>query len=197
MRRSFLIAAALWSVASIAYAHPGHIGADSFSAGFMHPLTGVDHMLAMIAVGIWARFVTPGQWWAWPAAFVTLMAAGFGYGAMGGSLIGAEVLIAGSLIAFGAAIALKLKPSLGIGAAIVGVFAVAHGYAHGAEMPAGAHVAVFCAGFALATAALHLAGVALADGLLRLQARVTPAIPLVRLAGMGVALGGLCVAALH
>jgi urease accessory protein len=197
MRRYFLMTAALWSVASAAYAHPGHVGADSFSAGFLHPLTGVDHLLAMIAVGVWARFVTPSRFWAWPAVFVVLMAAGFSYGSMGGSLPGAETLIAGSLIVFGVAIALKLKPTLILGGAIVGVFALAHGYAHGAEMPAGAHVAIFCAGFALATASLHLAGVALADGLLRLQLRMTPAIPLVRLAGMGVALGGLCVAALH
>lgn len=169
MRRAAVV---LLLLPAIAWGHP----ADA--AGFVHPFTGLDHLLAMLAVGLWAAQLG-GRWtWAVPAAFVGSMALGGTLGFAGVSLPFAEPMIAASVLVLGLAIAMRVRfrwPAL----ALVGVFAVFHGVAHGAEMPAEASRLLYAAGFVLSTALLHAAGVGLG------------ALPRARWAGVPVALAGL------
>jgi urease accessory protein len=143
-----------------ALAHTGHAG-SSFAAGLLHPLTGVDHLLAMLMVGLWAGIAFRRQWWICPAAFVCFMLAGFGYGAAGGVLPFAELLIIASLAVLSMSLVLKFRPSLGVAAPMVALFAVGHGFAHGVEIPGG-DATGFAAGFMLMTSLLHAAGLAIA-----------------------------------
>lgn len=150
-----------WSLAltalafcGVAEAHPGH-GA-SYMAGLAHPLFGLDHLLAMFAVGVWASQLGGRATWLVPVSFVTVMAVAAGFAAgialpMVESGIAASVLVLGLLVAF----AVRLPFVLGCG--MVGLFAVFHGYAHGAEMPQSA-TWQYGLGFVMATAALHGAG---------------------------------------
>lgn len=143
-------------------AHPGHLHISGFAAGLLHPLTGLDHLAAMLMVGLWAGTMFRKQLIAPPLAFVAFMLAGFAYGAGGGVLPLAELLIVASVIVLGAMVLFAVKPPLAIASALIALFAFAHGHAHGAEMPADASVRAFGAGFALMTAALHGAGIGLA-----------------------------------
>nr|WP_245259001.1 HupE/UreJ family protein [Salinarimonas rosea] len=152
-------AALLVLAATPALAHVGHQPTDGFLAGLTHPLTGLDHLLAMLAVGLWAGVVGGRATWAWPAAFVAAMTAAALYGMVGPWLPGVEPAIAGSVLALGLAVALRLRAPLVLGAAACGAFALAHGWAHGAELPLGAGAGAYVAGFVLATAALHALGV--------------------------------------
>ena len=160
LSRLALTALAL-AVPSLAQAHPG-LHMHGFAAGVAHPLTGLDHLLAMVAVGFWAaslggaaRFVVPG-------AFVSFMTLGAAAGAnLGVDFPLVEYAIAASVIALGLLVAFDARVPTAAAAALVGVFAVFHGYAHGAEAPAGQSLAMFGAGFVLATIALHGAGLAL------------------------------------
>jgi urease accessory protein len=173
-------------IPAAALAHPGH-GALSLAAGFAHPFGGVDHMLAMIAVGLWAALRGERAPLAWPAAFVAAMAAGFALGQIAPGAISIEPAILASVIILGVLTAAQARLPLLAGAALIGVLGAAHGYAHGIEAP-GADER-FPLGFALATALLHLAG--LAAGFL-LQRFGRPG--LVRLLGAGAAAGGLLLA---
>jgi urease accessory protein len=168
MRRAllpiFAVAASL--AASPAFAHPGH-GESGFAAGFSHPFGGADHLLAMLAVGAWAAMAGGRAGWAWPAAFVAAMAAGFVAGASDVGLPLVEAMILASVAVFGAALVFRWKLSPAAGAAMIAVFAAAHGFAHGQEAPASG-LAAFAGGFALATGLIHLAGYSL----YRLAARV-------------------------
>ncbi|MDO5640504.1 MAG: HupE/UreJ family protein [Neisseria sp.] len=139
-----------------AFAHPGH--ADSgFLSGALHPVGGLDHILAMLAVGLWAASFGGKARWAVPASFVGVMALGFVFGANGGSMPMLEQGIAASVLVIGLAAAwAKRIPALAA-AAIVGAFALFHGVAHGLEMH-GASAAAYAAGFILSTALLHAAG---------------------------------------
>jgi urease accessory protein len=182
----------LWAVlglvasAAPAFAHPGHLTASGFGGGIAHPLGGLDHVLAMVAVGLLASQVGGRALWALPTAFLSMMAVGFAVGFSGSSLPFVELGIALSAVAFGAAIALRRGLPLALAAGLVGVFAVFHGHAHGAEMPAEAAAVGYAAGFIGATALLHGVGLALGFGLARMAApRVLQA------AGGGVALAGL------
>ncbi|MGP9819136.1 HupE/UreJ family protein [Salinarimonas sp. NSM] len=163
-------AALLVLAATPALAHVGHHPTNGFLAGLTHPPTGLDHLLAMVAVGLWAGVVGGRAAWAWPAAFVAAMTAAALYGMVGPWLPGVELAIAGSVLALGLAVALRLPAPVALGAAACGAFALAHGYAHGAELPLGAGAAGYVAGFVLATAALH--GVGVLAG--RLMARDLP-----------------------
>ena len=145
-----------------ALAHPGHLHMSGFMAGLLHPITGLDHLAAMLLVGLWAGTVFRQQLIVPPLAFVAFMLTGFVYGALGGGLPLTEMLILASVIVLGAMVLFEVKPPLVIASALIALFAFAHGHAHGAEMPADAHVLSFGAGFALMTAALHTAGVGLA-----------------------------------
>lgn len=156
------LALALLLTASPAFAHPGHADLSGFVAGLLHPFTGLDHLVAMLLVGLWAGIAFPRHWWACPLAFMAFMLAGFSYGAGGGSLPIAEMLIVGSVVGLGLALLADIRPPLALGAGAVALFAIGHGYAHGSEMTAGADSIRFAAGFLIATAALHAAGLALA-----------------------------------
>jgi len=145
-----------------AFAHPGHIGhAAPFAEGWAHPLGGTDHVLAMVAVGLWAAMAADRRGiWALPLAFVAAMLAGGALGAAGLPLPAVEPMILASSVVLGLAAALALRPSLALALPAVAVFGVMHGHAHGAEGPA-AGLPAYAAGFVLATAALHLAGIGL------------------------------------
>ncbi|WP_028711903.1 HupE/UreJ family protein [Paracoccus sp. J55] len=145
-----------------AFAHPGHVGhAAPFAEGWMHPLGGTDHVLAMVAVGLWAATAADRRGlWALPLCFVAAMLAGGALGAAGLPLPAVEPMILASSVILGLAVALALRPSLGFALPVVAVFGLMHGHAHGAEGPA-SRLAAYAAGFVLATAALHLAGIAL------------------------------------
>ena len=173
-----LSAAALAFGAAPALAHsglPGHVH-SGLSAGLGHPLTGLDHLLAMLAVGIWSAIAFRDEThkvWIAPAAFVAAMLLGALAGYAGLGLPLAETGIALSIAALGIMITTRAKLPVLAGAALVSAFALFHGYAHGAE--ATGAIAGFMAGFALTTACLHVAGVALGNVMLRLR-YATPAL---------------------
>jgi urease accessory protein len=176
---------ALWPAAAMA--HPGHEGAtSSFLAGALHPLSGFDHLAAMLMVGLWAGIALPRHIWAPPAAFVAFMLAGFAFGLNGGVLPMAESLVMASLVVLGLALCFVVRAPLGIAVAIAALFAFAHGHAHGAELPHGAVAWRFAAGFALTTALLHGIGIVFA----RLASR-----PASRAIGLIGAAGGVLILA--
>ena len=160
------IAIAIALIPSLALAHVGaHPGAHfhvDMADGFAHPLGGLDHLLAMLGVGLLAWRLGGRAIWAVPTAFVALMAVGGLAGFAGFELPFFETGIALSLVAFGAAIALRQKLPTAAAAALVGFFAMFHGFAHGAELPAAAGAAGYAAGFLAASAMLHVAGIGLA-----------------------------------
>ncbi len=156
-----------WSVAiylclaTSAYAHTGEESANGFLAGVLHPLTGFDHLLAMVAVGIWGATLGRPLIWVLPVAFPMLMVVGGILGITGVPLPYIESGIATSVIVLGLAIAAAWRAPVPVAVAIVAAFGVFHGYAHGAELPQSASPAAYVAGFVLCTGALHLAGIAL------------------------------------
>ncbi|HYF55521.1 MAG TPA: HupE/UreJ family protein [Salinarimonas sp.] len=151
----------LAAAATPALAHTGAGATHGFAAGVAHPLAGLDHVLAMTAVGVWAALVGGRAVWAWPAAFMALMVAGALLAFAGVPALGAEVVIALSVAALGALVALRLPLGATAGAALCGAFAVFHGLAHGAELPSGAEAGAYVTGFVLSTAALHAGGIGL------------------------------------
>lgn len=183
--RPALVAVLTLCVSGTAMAHPGHGALAGFAAGASHPLTGADHLLAMVAVGLWAGLVGGARAWIWPATFVASMAVGGMAGMAGASLPAGEPLILASLVALGAATAAKADLSAAAGAAAIALFGFAHGFAHGSEMPVTASGAAFATGFLLSTALLHGLGLALSLGSRRLTLE-----PVARLAGAAVALAG-------
>ncbi len=181
-------AAASILLATPALAHTGLDLQHSFAGGFAHPFLGLDHLLAMVAVGLWAGLVGGRTVFAWPLSFVAMMAAGAGLGLAGVSLPGVETLIALSVAALGLAVAMQVPLPLLAGAAVCGLFALAHGFAHGAELPEGASALGYGAGFMLATAALHGAGVGLGFALSRLDRLWLPGLTGGAVAATGVVL---------
>lgn len=145
---------------ALAFAHTGMGDAHGFAHGFAHPIGGLDHVLAMVAVGIFAATLGGRALWAVPATFVALMAVGGGLGMAGVDVPFVEIGIALSVVVLGGAVALGWKNApLGLAMALVGIFAIFHGHAHGAEMPENASGAAYAAGFMLATALLHMVGI--------------------------------------
>lgn len=156
---------------SVALAHSGPAGhTHGFAQGFLHPLGGLDHVLAMVAVGLLAAHLGGRALLLVPASFVSLMALGGALGFAEIALPYTELAIALSVIVLGALVAFRANLSLALASAIAGGFAIFHGYAHGAELPAGASSLSYAAGFLLATALLHLAGIALGLGFAKLSA---------------------------
>lgn len=149
----------LWSLS--AEAHTGAEGIDGFLAGVLHPLTGFDHLLAMVAVGIWGATLGRPLIWALPVAFPMLMVVGGILGITGVAVPYVESGIAVSVMVLGLAIAAAWRAPVAVAIAIVAAFGVFHGYAHGVELPQSASPAAYVAGFVLCTGALHLAGVAI------------------------------------
>ncbi len=142
-------------------AHSGEANASGFLAGVLHPLTGFDHLLAMVAVGIWGATLGLPLVWALPVAFPMLMVVGGILGITGVPLPFIESGIAVSVVVLGLSIAAAWRAPVPVALAIVAVFGVFHGYAHGAELPKSASPAAYVAGFVLCTGALHLTGIAL------------------------------------
>lgn len=189
----------LASLALPALAHPGHPGGDAhdagFAAGFVHPFGGFDHLLAMLAVGLWAiqqSVAQPraGQWMVLaqlPAAFVLPMGAGFMLALSGVSLPGVETAIALSVLILGLLVAFAVRPPLAAALGVTALFALFHGHAHGTEMGDGTAV-TYAAGMLLATALLHGLGLAGA----RLAQQLTVPV-LTRAAGAAVALAGVVI----
>lgn len=185
MKKTALIAAAAL-IAGPALAHTGHGEASGFLHGLQHPVFGADHLLAMLAVGLWSGFVLPRQFWAGAAAFLAAMALGAALSWAGIGFAGVEGVILLSVTAFGLLTLVSRRGQAGwiTGASLVAIagFASAHGHAHATE--AAGTAAAYLAGFLIATAALHLAGVALA--------RAVAQRPVVQQAlGAGIALSGL------
>jgi urease accessory protein len=167
-----------------ALAHPGHGPADGFMAGFYHPFGGLDHLLAMLAVGLWAAIRGGAAMWGWPAAFVVAMVGGFAFAMHGVVLPVYEPMILASLVGLGLAIVLGQRMPLAAGAALVALFGLFHGYAHGIEVTGSA--ISFAAGFAAASVMLHAAGLALG----RLAEQSRHLMPL-RVSGAAIALAGI------
>jgi urease accessory protein len=159
MRRT-LLATALVLVPSLALAHPGLPGhAHDLANGFLHPLGGIDHVLAMVAVGLFAAQLGGRALWLVPASFVAMMAAAGLAGMSGVGLPLTEVGIASSIIVLGGAVALRLAIPVAAAMALVGFFAIFHGYAHGLETPETASGLLYGLGFVAATAMLHALGI--------------------------------------
>ena len=193
MRRALILAPLFAGFAGPALAHPGAMHAAGFVQGLGHPLSGADHVLAMTAVGLFAAALGGRALWLAPAAFLAMMAAGAAIGATGGAVPFAEWGVAGSVVVLGLLIAARTRMPTAAAMAMVGAFAVFHGYAHGAEMPGTASGLLYGAGFLVSTALLLAAGA----GLGRLAARMHgEAQPLaVRLTGGAVALAGVALLA--
>ncbi|MGH8726020.1 MAG: HupE/UreJ family protein [Burkholderiales bacterium] len=130
-------------------------------AGLAHPVSGLDHVIAMLAVGVWASQLGRQALWLLPATFVLVMALGGALGAIGIALAGVEAGIVASAFALCALVACAARPLPGIAAALVAVFAVFHGHAHGAELPESASAFAYSLGFVTTTFLLHLSGIAL------------------------------------
>jgi urease accessory protein len=153
----FLLAAAL--LAAPAFAHSGAGVAGGFAAGFMHPLSGLDHLLAMVAVGIWGAFLGRPLVWMLPVAFPLVMVVGGVLGIAGVPLPHVELGIAASVIVLGLAIAAAWRAPPWAAVAIVATFAIFHGHAHGTELPTAAAPEAYAAGFVISTGLLHVAGI--------------------------------------
>jgi urease accessory protein len=192
MRNALASTATLLLAAPMLFAHPGDYG-PSFIAGVTHPLIGVDHLMAMIAVGLLAvRCATRGErhaLWVVPASFVGAMAVGAGIVMSGMRLPAVEVGIALSLLVFGVLVAMSQTPRTWIASLVVGVFAVLHGHAHVVEQ-SGSHLATYTGGFLLSTSLLHVAGLGLGIWVTKTWSQLP-----VRLAGGAVACSSLLVAA--
>lgn len=165
MKRTALSAILLLAAAMPAYAHVGVGTTSSFAAGFSHPLSGLDHMTVMIAVGLWAALKGGKATWAWPAAFVGVMLVGGALGMLQVPLPFVEPGILASVVALGLLVALAIDLPVSAGVAILGLFALFHGHAHGTEVPENAGGLDYMAGFAVATVTLHAVGIAVGRGL--------------------------------
>ena len=179
-------------VAAPAHAHAGGAVAG-IAQGALHPLLGADHLLAMVAVGLWAAQRGGRATWLLPLTFLAAMVGGAVLGATGVALPGVEQGILLSVLLLGALVAAAVRVRPLAGAAVVAAFALLHGHAHGTEMPTSVAGLAYGAGFALATAALHAAGVLAALGLRRGAADRAGAVAL-RLAGAAIGIGGVALA---
>jgi urease accessory protein len=157
---TWIMPSALAFVSTRALAHSEQGVAIDFWGGFTHPIFGPDHVIAMVAVGLWGAFLGPPAIWLLPVVFPLVMAIAGALGVLGVPLHGVETGIALSAIMLGAMVAGAVRPPLWVAAALVGAFAVFHGYAHGVELPVGADAIAFSMGFVIATGMLHLAGIA-------------------------------------
>ena len=178
-----LSALCLWPATAGAHQETGTVW--GFTSGFIHPLTGLDHITAMVAVGLWGAFLGAPAMWVLPVVFPVVMAFGGALGVLGVPVPGVETGIALSSLILGIVVAFGARPPLWVAALIVGTFAIFHGHAHGAEMPKAANAMTYAIGFVIATGLLHLMGIAF--GLL---VRWPWGIKLVRAGGVAIALIG-------
>ena len=186
-RRSIHTAAlltALWTQSALGHVLQGE--AYGFLTGFLHPISGADHVLAMVAVGLWGAQLGAPAIWVLPVAFPLVMAMGGMLGFLGVPIPGVEYGIAASAIVLGTAVAFEVRPSLVIAALVVGCFAIFHGHAHGTELPPGQSALLYSMGFVIATGCLHAVGIGIGTVHRRPWGR-----RLLRTAGKVVAAGGI------
>jgi len=195
MIKRLALTAAFFAAATVpAFAHLDPADNGSFLAGLSHPLFGLDHILVMVAVGLWAAMIGGRALWIVPAAFVGTMAAGYFLSLTGIGLPFVEPMILASVVALGLLVAAAVKLPTAAGALLVGLFALFHGHAHGAELGVAAALP-FGIGFAIATAFLHSAGIGLGlalgsgTGLGKTRGRIVA-----RVLGAGTALAGIALA---
>jgi len=189
LAKASAVAAAQLALALPALAHPGHGGSYAVQDGILHPLLGIDHLLAMVAVGILAWRLGGRAVVALPVTFLAVMAIGAGASFAGLGVGGIEPLIIASLVVLGLAIAADVRPGVLLSMAVVGVFAFAHGHAHGAEVPVEAGFAGYAIGFLAATAVLHASGIGLGMLLTRHAIAVRTLGALIAIVGLGLAAG--------
>ena len=174
----------LWPAGASAHIIEGD-AAGGFISGFEHPISGLDHIVAMVSVGLWGAQLGAPAIWLLPVTFPIVMAFGGMLGLMGVPLPGTEIGIALSAIALGAVVAAEARPPLWVAGLLVGFFAIFHGHSHGTELPANESGVTYSIGFVIATGLLHLCDIAM--GLVhRWQAGQM----LLRLGGAGVAASG-------
>lgn len=161
----WLVYGGLLALTTEASAHPGHAsgGESSFVDGMLHPVLGLDHLAAMVAVGLWGATLGGKLKWQLPVVFPMVMALGGALGTRGVPLPMVEVWIALSAMVIGCAVAFRWRPQTWAAWLVTGLFAIFHGHAHGAELPEAADPMVYAAGFVLATGLLHLAGVGIGE----------------------------------
>ncbi len=158
---TLLSAVILLSFVNIANAHVGADGlAGGFTSGFMHPVLGWDHVIAMVAVGLWGAFLGNPSIWVLPVVFPLVMAFGGALGVMGIPVPSVEIGIALSSVVLGGMVVFAARPPIWISAVIVGTFAIFHGHAHGTELPGAASPLAFSLGFVISTGLLHISGIA-------------------------------------
>lgn len=188
-----LLALGLVALPTAALAHTGHGDTAGFVHGFMHPVGGLDHILAMVAVGVFAFVLGGRALWLVPLSFVGMMAVGFLLGTGGVDVPFVELGIALSSVVIGGVAALGRPMPVVAAMALVGVFAVFHGHAHGAEMPADAGGLMYALGFMTATALLHAAGIIAAMGVAKIVGKYGKLVA--QVAGGVFAIGGVGVLA--
>jgi urease accessory protein len=157
---SVSLAIILLTISNAAFAHEGTGISGGFISGFLHPALGWDHVIAMVAVGLWGAFLGRPAIWVLPIVFPLVMAFGGALGVMGIPIPAVETGIAVSAIVLGAMVAFAVRPPIWIAAVIVGMFAIFHGHAHGTELPNAANPIAYSIGFVLSTGLLHLSGIA-------------------------------------
>jgi urease accessory protein len=180
-----VLLALVWPTQALAHTQGGE--ATGLLSGLRHPVSGLDHILAMVAVGLWGAQLGRPAVWLLPVTFPMVMAFGGMLGLMGLALPGIEIGIAVSAIILGVMVGWEARPPLWVAAVVVGFFAVFHGHAHGAELPAGADALLYSIGFVVATGCLHAAGIGI--GLIY---RWPVGKVALRAAGVAVALAGVC-----
>jgi urease accessory protein len=180
------VALALILMAVPAQAHIRQGEATGFVSGLAHPVSGLDHIIAMVAVGLWGAQLGAPAIWLLPVTFPMVMAFGGFLGLISIPLPGVEIGIALSGVLLGAVVLFELKAPLYLAAALVGIFGLYHGHAHGAELPPGENGLLYSLGFVLATGALHAAGIGI--GTIHRWDWGRTAL---RLAGAGISLGGV------
>lgn len=157
--KPWLAGATLLALSEPAWAHTGKDTVFGFQTGFLHPISGPDHLVAMVAVGLWGAQLGAPAIWVLPITFPLVMAMGGVLGITGIAIPFVETIIALSAVALGLVVALRLHPPLWAAAALVAIFAIFHGYAHGHELPGAADPVGYGVGFVVATGLLHLAGI--------------------------------------
>lgn len=187
----FAAAAMMALLPTAAFAHTGVGDTAGFSHGLMHPITGLDHVLAMVMVGVFAWQLGGRALWLVPTTFVLVMAIGGALGIAGIGVPFVEAGIALSVIVLGAVVAFGIKAPVAVAMAVVGLFAIFHGHAHGSEMPENAAGMAYGLGFMLGTALLHGVGLGLGFLIGRIGERQGPLV--VRTAGATAALAGVAI----
>jgi urease accessory protein len=175
---------AVWARSALAHGLQGEAG--GFLTGLLHPLSGADHVLAMVAVGLWGAQLGAPAIWVLPVAFPLVMAMGGMLGFLSVPIPGVEYGIAASAIVLGVAVAFEVRPAPVVAAFVVGCFAIFHGHAHGTELPAGQSALLYSMGFVIATGCLHAVGIGIGTVHRRTWGR-----QLLRGAGTVVAAGGV------